>query len=166
MNEAPQSPKGLRRNQRKIMEFMMEGPSQLQSYARLKGAFCDWHVMSDNRLRSSLKSLVKWGFLGVIVLDNEGRFYGLPNIVNDLSIQSASRKRNSARGNRIVAERVRRFKAMTAEEMIDMLMNLKEKPVFRPNGVTAKQRRTQMKNYLLMIDWQIDWYKQKIAKKP
>lgn len=164
MNRVSQSLEGLRKNERKIIEFMMVGPSQLQSYPRLKGVFCDWHVMSDRRLRSSLKSLVKQGFLGVIELDNEGRFYGFPNIVNDPFNHSAALQCKFARGNRAVYEKVG-VQAATPEEMIERLRNIKEKPVIRPDRRTAKQRTAQVKNYLTMIDWQIEWYRQKTAKR-
>jgi hypothetical protein len=48
--------------------------------------------------------------------------------------------------------------------MIERLRNIRENHVIRPGGRTAKQRAAQVKNYLTMIDWQIDWYKQKIAE--
>jgi hypothetical protein len=142
---------------------MMDGPSQLQSYPRLKWVLCDWHVMSDRELRSSLKRLVKQGFLGVIELENEERFYGFPNIVNDPFNHSAALQRKFAHVNRAVYQRVG-VQAATPEEMIERLRNIRENHVIRPGGRTAKQRAAQVKNYLTMIDWQIDWYKQKIAE--
>lgn len=167
MSRLPPDWRRLRKNQRKIVEVLLKQPHCALSYPWFKNELCRRRGMSDRRLRSNLKKLVSQGILGEIPTDNGGVFYGFPNVTDNPSVKAFCKSSSTARGEPVFSLILppNRVKHLTYEEMIEDLRMAKENPVFKPRERSERRNRALMKNYLTMIDWQIEWYKEQVAKR-
>ena len=163
MNDLPPEWRRLRKNKRRIIEFVLRDPVHLWSYPYFKEGLCGKEGMSERRLRSNLKSLVNNGILGSVEVENGGVFYGPPHVANDPVLRGLASSVTSARGEICVTLKTAAL-TLAPEEMIEWLKKAREKPIIRPTGRSRKVKKAQFRNYILGINWQIDQLKQVIAK--
>ena len=168
MNEMPKALDSLSENKKAIIRVILVNPDSLIDFRWLKLELCGPGGMSDRRLRSNLEAIVSDGILDKVRSASGMVFYGLTYAANDPLIRGTAlrhRGKKSSRGEHLgTIVTKRRTVSLTPEERIDWLKKAKEEPVYRPPGRSEKARRAQMKNYLTMIDWQIDECKQEIEK--